>query len=73
MQNNYETDVDFFSLFEADTFSKEEYADGMFKGYVQDSTGELVLAGTVLAGTFAYEDAQAYEGAGVGWWNDALI
>ena len=69
MQRYYENNVDFFSLFEADTFDVEEQEGNTFMGYVIDEdTGERILAAT-----FEYEDEDVVDGAGIGWWDTELI
>ena len=65
MEQHYSNDVDFFSLFEADTFDVEEYDNSNFRGYAYNNSGERVLAGT-----FNYDSGK---NSGVGWWDDTVI
>ena len=60
----YECDVDFYSMFESDTFDEEVMTDNVFKGYVFNDAGERVLAATLTL------DAT---GGGWGEWDDTVI
>lgn len=65
----YTNDVDFYSLFDADTFDKEELDNaGDFKGYVFDDNDELVLAAT-----FEKDNKHADVHSGIGWYNEELV
>jgi len=67
MRKYYENNVDFFSLFEADTFDVEEQEGDVFMGYVFDDAGNKLLAAT-----FEYDSADC-ECGGEGWWDSELI
>jgi hypothetical protein len=69
MQAYYTNDVDFYSLFDADTFDKEVIdAAGDFKGYVFDDSNELVLAAT-----FENDNKHANKTCGMGWYDEELV
>lgn len=60
----YKNDVDYYSLFEADTFDIEERDESEFRGYV------VIDGEKILAGTFAYN---ADGESGYGWYNTSVI
>ena len=69
MRQYYANNVDFFSLFEADTFDVEEVEGGTFYGYIIDEdTGERILAAT-----FEYDGEDTVDGGGEGWWDTSVI
>lgn len=61
----YDDNVDFYSMFEADTFSIEKNYGDTFVGLVEDEAGLLHIAGLFV------QDADG-EG-GWGWWDKALV
>jgi hypothetical protein len=64
---HYNNNVDFYSMFEADTFDIEEHNGRVFKGYIYDEDGEQVLVAE-----FTHYDDSTY-GGGEGWYNNELI
>ncbi len=68
MTQYYTNNVDFFSLFEADTFDVEVQEGNTFMGYIFDDAGNKLLAAT-----FDYDNANDCECGGTGWWDSELI
>lgn len=61
----YEATIDFHSLFEADTFDKEEVLGPNFVGFVKDEAGILHVAAVFIGDT---------EGqGGWGYWDSRLV
>jgi hypothetical protein len=63
----YDNNMDFYGLFEADTFAAEDYINSTFIGYVRNE-GEA--AGLRIAALFVDNTDGA---GGYGWWDDELV
>lgn len=69
-QKLYKNAVDFFGMFEADTFDEERKSYGYWRGYVKNESGELVLAADYI---YDWAHGLQDDGPGLGWWDDMLI
>lgn len=64
----YDDEADFFGMFEADHFDKEERVGDTWRGYMLNDDEELVLVAE-----YTYSNDDGFDSSGHGWYDESKL